>query len=1004
MINKQNSGWKRGILLLLSFLVMVPLVLAQAKVTVTGTVVDDLEEPLIGVSILEKGTTNGNVTDIDGNFSLSVNKDAVLVVSYVGYTTLEVKAEPKMKIQLSENSENLEEVVVIGYGTTKSKNFTGSVDQVKMSESAVSDLNLTNTTDILRGRLTGVQMSAESGTAGQRSTMRVRGKKSINAVTEEPLIVLNGVIFSGHLDDIDPTSIESISVLKDATSLAAYGSQAAQGVIMVSTKKGKEGKPMINFSTSHEFSGKTYTQKYLSGENYIRYKNIKNASSNLTDTGWMTEFEKANYEKGKTTDWQDLGTQMGYVQKYNVNISGATEKINYFVSLGHRGQRGIMKGNEFDQNTMAMNLSSKITTWLEIGANLNYSSTVDDSPYANTSNFDMTPYGEPYLPNGAVRKYPDGQDNTQYNPLWETSGFSEKDNRRIHMTLGGFASINIPWVKGLNFKMNYSYSKANSDNKAFTHESYYPTILSSDWEGLGYTADYFDLKQAGGSISHSQTVKWVMDYILSYSKSFGDHYISGSLVYTRDSQEITADSFSGSNFATAGNTLTGWYGLGNATVQTVNNPSYNLHNDVGYLARIMWSLRDTYHLNASIRRDGSSVFGKDNKWGNFPAFGGAWTISNEEFMKGTKKWLDNLKIKLSWGKNGAQTLSPYGTLSTIVLGQAGGIPNYYDGNIHWGQSINALGNSGLGWQTTVSWNGGFEADVLNRRLHFEVNAYTSKTTDQIFNRNIPVMGSGVTTQKATMGQVDNYGIEINANSTNMKTKDFRWTSDLTFTLNRNELVDLYGDGQDDPTSSLFLGKSLGAIYGYEVSRIDQEKGTPLFINKDGQEVETPSADDRKILGYTMENFRLNLANTFVYKGWQAYIMFAGIFGGGDYGLANNTFAYTTYNTGHSKSALDVPFWAPDNKNTDRPSPAYTNPGGAYQIYNSITHIRLQDLSVSYNITPWVKSYGINNAKISVSGRNLFYWAPDWKMSDPQATSAYNSYLPRAVTVALNMSF
>ncbi|MDO4214293.1 MAG: SusC/RagA family TonB-linked outer membrane protein [Bacteroidales bacterium] len=991
----------KRVLALVMFL-FVGLTAAMAQ-KVTGQVVDEQGEPLIAVSVIEKGTTNGTVTDFDGNFELTAKKGTILVFSYVGFISQELKAESTMKVVLKEDSKALEEVVVIGYGTTKAKNFTGSVDQVKMSDSPVADLNLSSTTDLLRGRITGVQMGAESASAGSRSSILVRGKKSIAATSSEPLIVLNGVIFSGTLDDIDPTTIESLSILKDATSLAAYGSKAANGVIMVATKKGKEGKPMINFSTSHQFSGKTYNQKYLSGKDYIRYKNIKNASTDLTDTGFMTAFEKANYDKGQETDWEALGTRTGYTQNYNVSISGAAERTNYFVSAGHNAQKGILLGNEFERNNLAMNVSTKVADWIEVGANMNYAYTLDGSVSAGTG-FTMTPYGEPYLPDGRLRKFVDGQDATQFNPLWNTNGDIDKDNRRVHLTLGGFASINIPKVEGLNFKINASYSKQNSDNKSFTHESYYPALLSSDWDGLGYSATYYDLGEAGGSTSHNSTINWVMDYILSYSKAFGDHYISGSLVYTRDSQEAVGESYSGKGFATAGNTLTGWYGLGNAATQTVNSPSYNLHTDVGYLARVMWSFRDTYHLNASIRRDGSSVFGKDNKWGNFPAFGGAWTISNEKFMEGSKKWLDNLKLKLSWGKNGAQTLAPYGTLSTIVLGQGGGIPNYYDGNIHWGQAINALGNSGLGWQTTTSWNGGFEADVLNRRIHFEINAYKSQTTDQIFSRNIPVMGSGVTQQKATMGQVNNFGIEINASSTNIKKKDFRWTTDLTFTLNRNKLVELYGDGQDDITSSLFIGKSLGAIYGYEVSRINPENGTPLFINKDGEEVVTPKAGDRKILGYSMENFRMNLANTVTYKNWQVYVMLGGIFGGGGYGLQNNTFAYTTYDTGHSVSAIDVPFWAPDNKNTDRPSPAYTNPSGAYQIYNSITHIRLQDLSVSYNITSLVQKYGIKNAKLSLSGRNLFFIAPSWKMSDPQAASATSAYLPKAVTMALNVSF
>ena len=608
----KNQALSNRLVAMLAFFFLCVMTVS-AQITVVGTVVDDMEEPVLGASILEKGTTNGIVTDLDGNFTLKVQKDAVLVVSYVGYLTQELKAEPKMMIKLSENSENLDEVVVIGYGTTKAKNFTGSVDQVKMSDSPVADLNLSSTTDLLRGRLSGVQMGAESASVGSRSSIRVRGKKSINSTSEEPLIILNGVIFSGHLDDIDPTSIESISVLKDATSLAAYGSKAAQGVIMVATKKGKEGKPMINFSTSHQFSGKTYTQKYLSGRDYIRYKNIKNASTDLNDTGFMTAFEKANYEKGQETDWQELGTQTGYTQNYNVNISGATEKTNYFISGGHSGQKGVLIGNEFERNNMAMNISSKIATWLEVGANFNYSATLDDSYSVGQGNFDMTPYGEPYLPNGDVRKFPDGQDATQFNPLWDATDTRDKDNRRTHMTLGGFASINFPWVKGLNLRVNASYSKSNTDNKSFTHESYYPALLSSDWDGLGYSAQYYDLKEANGSTSHVSAVNWVMDYILSYSKSFGDHYLSGSLVYTRDSQETIGESYSGKGFSTAGNTLTGWYGLGNAGTQTVGSPSYNLHTDVGYLARVMWSLRDTYHLNASIRRDGSSVFGRNHR-------------------------------------------------------------------------------------------------------------------------------------------------------------------------------------------------------------------------------------------------------------------------------------------------------------------------------------------------------------------------------------------------------
>lgn len=999
----RNMNLKRFLSFAVLLLWCVPFILAQGSLEVTGKVVDVMNEPMIGVSVLEKGTTNGIVTDLDGNFRLSVNQGATLVFSYVGYLSQELKAKAEtMNVTLQEDTKLLDEVVVIGYGTVKAKNFTGSVDMVKMSDSPIADLNLTSATDLLRGRLSGVIMGAESGDVGTSSSILIRGQKSINSTSEEPLIILNGVIFSGELNDIDPTTIENVSVLKDATSLAAYGSKAAQGVIMVTTKKGKEGKPQINFSTSHQFSTPTYKPKYLSGADYIVYKNMKNGSTDLTSTSFMTPFELVNYEKGQETDWYDLATRVGYTQNYNASVSGAGERFNYYVSVGHSDMKGMTQGNHFERNTMSMSTTSKVASWLELGANVNFTNTINDEVPVSLYGTLMTPYGEPYLPDGSVRKFVDGQDGVMTNPLWTTG--AERNNRRTNLNLGGFLSLDIPWVEGLNFRVNASYSRIDVNNKSFYHEDYFPTNIAGDWDGVGYSGSYLSLVEANGTIASTQTINWVMDYILSYSHTFGNHYVSASLVYTRDSSEAVGQSYTGKDFFNAGNTLKGWYGLGDAGAQTITNPTYTLHNDVGYLGRVMWSYKDTYHLNGSLRRDGSSVFGADHKWGYFPAFGAAWTISNESFMEPTKQWLNNLKLKLSWGKNGAQTLAPYGTLSTISLAQGGGIANYYDGTIHWGQTISTLGNPELGWQTTTSWNAGFESDVLNRRLHFEMNFYKSKTVDQIFNRNIPVMGAGVTTQKATMGQVNNWGIEINASSVNIKNKDFTWTSDLIFTLNRNKLVELYGDGQDDLTNGYFIGKSLGAIYGYEVSRIDSETGTPLYIAADGTETANPSADDRKILGYQKENFRINFSNTFKYKNWQLYFMLSGIFGGGGYGLADNTFAYTTYNTGHSYSAYDIPFWTPENKSSEYPSPAFTNPGGYYHVYNNYGHVRLQDLSLSYNITPLVTKWGIKNAKVSLSGRNLFFIAPGWKMSDPEVRSVSIISMPRAITLALNLSF
>ena len=632
-----NNLPKRLLLTLWGVILGASLLSAQNK-TVKGVVLDETDQGVIGAAVMIKGTTTGVATDIDGAFEINCAPSDVLVVTSIGYKDVEVTVGDRTNItvKMELDTQILDDVVVIGYGTTRAKNFTGSVDVMKTDGDApVANLGLSNVADMMRGRLSGVVMGAESANVGGNASIRVRGRRSINSTSSSPLLVVNGVIFTGNLEDIDQNSIESISVLKDATSLAAYGSKAANGVIMI-------------------------RQKFLSPENYIKFSNARKGSDDLTNTSWMSFLEKANYEAGKTTDWYDLATRVGYTQNYNLNFSGRTQNSNYYVALGRSQQKGMTVGNEFTRNNVSMNLTSKVTKNIEVGTNMAYTNSFDDSVAASLS-YKNSPYMEPYLPDGkTLRYYVEGVNASSVNPLWTVG--REKDNRRFNLNLGGYVSINIPWVQGLNFKMNASYTKVQSKNYSFTHENNTVALLSNDLEGKGQTAEYYNLATASGSISNSQSENWVMDAILSYTRSFGEHYLNASLVYTRDSAESTGESISGQGFTEAGNTLTGWYGLGNADTKVVNNPSYVLHTDVGYLGRIIYSFRDTYHFNASLRRDGSSVFGAEHKWGNFPAFGVAWTATNEEFMKGIK-WLDFLKLKLSWGKNGAQTLSPYGTLS-----------------------------------------------------------------------------------------------------------------------------------------------------------------------------------------------------------------------------------------------------------------------------------------------------------------------------------------------------
>ncbi|MCF0159392.1 MAG: carboxypeptidase-like regulatory domain-containing protein, partial [Bacteroidaceae bacterium] len=387
-----------------------------AQVAVKGVVVDANGEPIIGANVLEVGTTNGTVTDFDGNFALTVKRmGAPLNVSYIGYVAQVVEAARDMKVVLAEDSEALEEVVVVGYGTTKRKNFTGSVASMNVSDSPVANLAPTSPTDMLRGMIPGLTMS-QSGVAGSTSSIQIRGQKSINGGSD-PLLVVNGVIFKGTMNDIDPNIVESMSVLKDATSLAAYGSQAANGVIMITTKKGALGKPMINFRTSVALSQAAYKVPLRDGKGYI---DLINARQGLPEgsTQWMTELEKQNYNKGEETDWVDYVSQTGVRQNYSLNISGATENIDYSFGGALTDNKNFIKGNTFKRYTVNGRFNSKINKYIKVGLNFNYANMKMDGVRPSVGRY-FSPWGEPYLEDGtSLRKYITEHTTDDQNPLW----------------------------------------------------------------------------------------------------------------------------------------------------------------------------------------------------------------------------------------------------------------------------------------------------------------------------------------------------------------------------------------------------------------------------------------------------------------------------------------------------------------------------------------------------------------------------------------------------------
>lgn len=659
---------------------------------------------------------------------------------------------------------------------------------------------------------------------------------------------------------------------------------------------------------------------------------------------------------------------------------------------------------------------------MQVGGQVNYAYNNYSGPttYNLYQATRLSPYGRAERADGGgPEKYPVNEGIYRINPMWDVlSGTIDDYDTYATTTMKGHLLLKCPWIEGLTFRMNGSYSVENVERDYFTHEGYYVLEGSGDDRYSEATVSNY-LASANGYSARTQNTSWVWDNILNYTRQFGKHFIDLTYVYTRDSYEYDYRRFDGSDFAALGNTSLGAYGLNLAATQQINSLNYTLHTDVGYLGRANYNYDDTYHISVSVRRDGSSVFGANHKWGTFPAVGLAWTVSNEDFMEKAKA-ISYLKLKASWGINGNQSLDPYQTLSRIVLGQSGGY-SYTFGNtseVSWGQRISQMGNEDLGWEETESFNYGFELGMFDDRVHLDFDGYVSRTTNQIFSRSIPVMINGLTSMYATMGQVNNWGIEINLNTTNIQTKDFTWNSGLLFYINRNKLKELYGDGQDDITNSLFLGKSLGAIYGYKNIGIVQEEDTEYmeangavagdvkFADLDEDGVIT--SEDRTILGYSKENFRMSLSNTLRWKDFELYFLLIGVFGGNGYGQAVNLYAYRTVSDVQGDNNLNHGWWTAENRSNVYPRIDYTD--GRYTPLQGYGFVRLQDLSLSYTFRqPWVKKLYISNLKVYMACKNLFT-ITGWEGGDPEIQQtigtgySYGYPLSRTVSLGVNLTF
>jgi TonB-linked SusC/RagA family outer membrane protein len=964
----------------------------KSTVPISGTLTDANGERIIGASIAEKGTTNGTTTDVNGTFSLTVAENAVLQISYIGYVAREIAVgnQTDLNITLQEDLQYLEEVVVVGYGTQSKRYITGSVAKVDLSN--VGNSANTNINQVLRGRVAGVQF-IDNTRPGQNGSILIRGQRSIKA-SNDPLVVVDGIIYNGNFLDINPNDVQEMNILKDASATAIYGSRAANGVILITTKKGDSDKPLIRFSASTGLQNWSYTPDVLNPQQYIQ-KTLDYRAQNGQDAdpakieSYLSGPEAENYRNGITINPYDIISQQGSIQNYDVSISGRTPNTNYFISGLWSDERGLVVNDNAKRIALRFNFESKITDWLRTGITSQFARRDLSGVRADFAGIHrLSPYAKLYMDEEKTKYklYP-VDDSIIPNPLFETN-LQSREEINYNLLANFYAIVSIPFIKGLSYRLNYS------PNYRWGHNYYLSPIYTE--QGLNRTGT---VEKYNGS-----QVEWTMENIVDYSRTFGKHHIAATLLYG-------ANEYNGENTTATGRNLyndaNGWNNLGIAQQQSVAS-SASAYSSISMMARLNYRFNDRYLLTLTARRDGYSGFGVNNKYGDFPSAALSWIVSEEPFIKNIPV-IDLLKFRLSYGKTGNQAISPYQSLDRTGT-------TYYvygdGGSTAVGTYPSGMANANLAWESTTATNFAVDFEVLKSRLGGTVELYNLETTNLLMDQSLPSM-TGFASVVANVGETNNKGIEITLNSVNISTPKFEWHTDLVFSTNKNKIVhltrmDADGDGKEDDNiaNRWFIGQPVRVAYDYVFEGIYQDGDTdipagwkPGFVRvKTANENGVPTPDDRIIIGQLDPKYRWGLNNTFRYDNLTFSVFINSMQGW----IA--PFEIVPYYPGRPLNFYDTGYWTAENKSNTRPSLVYTNPlGQGFCI--SRDFIRIQDVSLSYSFkNEFLNPLKINSLSAFFSIKNLYTFT-DWLGYDPENGSQAGGFpTPRTFMAGINISF
>ncbi len=972
--------------------------------TIKGTVSSEEDgQGIPGVSVTIKGTQKGVLTNVDGGYTIVLpSPNTTLLFSSVGFEPQEaiVGNRTQVNIKLKSNNKTLNEVVVVGYGTQKKKDLTGSIasaDLVAFRESPNASI-----LQSLKGSLPGLTIG-QTNRAGDEPSINIRGTSTLNGNTS-PLIIVDGMIFNGRISDLNPTDVSNVDVLKDPSSKAIYGSQAANGVILITTKKGKSStKPTITYSGSYAVSSPTVNAKLLRREAFLeKIKDINYLTAFTKESGYTSPnsaWTFSNSERFPVSlaganstndyDWYGELTQNSLISNHNVSIAGGSDKTNYFMSGGYTDEKGLIKNDDYGRYTMRINLDTEVTKWLTVGVNTSgsFMNFFKDAPDMN-SIVGTNPLVLPRDDNGNYRINPIGDFNV--NPFLS----SENDRYEVQSRLVGnlYGVIRIPSIPGLSYRATFG-------NNLKYFKNYSASIYQAGQTGQAQKNDATQYEQS-------------LQNILKYSRSFGKHKIDLTGVYEYNTVDFNNTSATGTGFADLN---LSYNSLQQAEIQKISSSAWNeaLLSQAGSLE---YNYGGKYLFKATVRRDGFSGFSKNNKTGVFPSVGLGWVISEEKFFK--VPGIDYLKIRGSYGENGNK-VSRYSSLARVSATDDSKYVFGDGGLTSIGRSISSLANADLKWERTRGINVGIDFAILKNRIDGNIEYYNSNTFDLLWQKTLP-QTSGFSNVFTNLGQINNKGIEVMLHVQPVKTKDFSWDLNFNFTRNRNKVVSILGedknnDGIEDDlvASGLFIGKPIGTIYDYNTKGIYQladeklagfQAGTYRLEDLNGDNKIT-AADDRKILGNTEPGYLFGVQNTVTYKQFTLRAFINSVQGGeNSYLSANFPYGYngTPGNATNSNWFDFTDYWSPRNPNGKFPNPWVPSPAFGRQYFQR-NFVRLQDISLSYSLTnEMAKKIGASNAKLFVSGKNLLTFTK-WDGWDPETNTSLTPTGGGTVNTALGVT-